>query len=119
MVWFVLLLISSLLGWGMVFICLRKSGCNWVMISGIYGEEKQKYRDKHDVVALNRYAGKSILLPTAIMITMTLPMPLDFAWSTSAWYGILIGICAVASMVRIFIAIPQMLGTRFEKNHNN
>jgi hypothetical protein len=125
MIWVVLYCILGLLSWVITAFLLK--GVDWILISGVSTlpkEDRLKFKEKHDMVGMNRYAGKRIFLPVSIWATVFAPMFISLMlfgseWLQSAWYGtayaIVIAICSVALLISIFSALPKMLGNNFEK----
>ena len=115
----ILLITGLLLSCVMAFLCLRKKGCNWFMISGYLTfpkEEKKKYKAKYDVVALNRYIAKMMYLPLMFWLIAMLPMVFNAPFIEDGWYVALIVISGMGALVSCFVAIPKILGSRFEKS---
>lgn|GEM_PF-1116541 len=107
------LVIANGLTWFITYMCLRKKGCNWFMLSGYLTmpkEERLKYKAKFDVIAMNRYAGKMIHLPLAILMVLLIPLP----FYQGAWYGAVLGIYAVMICVLSFIAVSKLFSNEFE-----
>ena len=114
----ILLSIGMLASWGMTYITLRKKGCNWFMVSGYIAlpkEDRVKYKAKFDVVAMNRYCGKFMYFPLSVMHTLMVPLVLGLPWAMSAWYGAIVGILAIPTLVGCFKAVLGTLGDKFEK----
>jgi len=114
----VLLVTGFLLSCFMTIVCLRKKGCNWFMVSGYLAlpkDEKKKYKAKYDVVALNRYIAKMIYLPFSFWLMIMLPMAFNAPFAEDTWYGALIAISGMGVLITCFVAVPNILGTRFEK----
>ncbi|MCL2202365.1 MAG: DUF3784 domain-containing protein [Defluviitaleaceae bacterium] len=108
--------IPSLGAWYMTYMCLRKKGCTWFMVSGyltLPKEERAKYKAKFDVVAMNRFAGYRAYLPLSIILTLMIPLPLFQA----TWYGAILGMGAVIVLVLCFSAMPKLVGNHFEISH--
>jgi len=112
---FVLLTISLFFGILAVF-CLK--GVDWVLINGVNTlskEEQQEFKDKYDMIAMNRYIGKRILLPLALLCLIYVPIiafeTLD--WMQSAWFGILVIVVSIGGVVVLCSALPKILN--FEK----
>jgi len=115
----VLLVAGFLLSCFMTFVCLRKKGCDWFMVSGyliLPTDEKKKYKARYDVVALNRYIAKMIYLPLSFLLMIMLPMAFNAPFTDEGWYGALIAVSGMGVLITSFAAIPKILGTRFEKN---
>ena len=117
----ILLIISTLFCGFMTIMCLK--GVDWVMISGIYGkDERQKFKNKYDTVAMNRYIGKMIMLPATILCAATIPLFVfdlpDYSW-LEAVLLITIAIPVIAVIVLTCIAIPKVLGNYFEKKEHH
>jgi len=113
----ILMLAVSLLLWVMTVICLR--GCNWILISGystLPKTDKEKFRARYDVVAMNKYTGKAIFLPMAVICTVGAAwMLFDPAWMRSPWFGVLFAVVAVAATGYMFYAVTRILGDRFKR----
>ncbi|MCL1996280.1 MAG: hypothetical protein FWG63_08745 [Defluviitaleaceae bacterium] len=64
---FGLTLVLAGLFWFFAIVCLK--GCDWLLVILISGfsladkETKQKYREKNDIPAMNKYMGKTMFLP--------------------------------------------------------
>jgi hypothetical protein len=63
---------------------------------------------------MNRYIGKTCLIPTATIFSV---MAIGFAlsWEMAEWIIQLSGVAMLALAVPIFMAVPKILGTNFEK----
>jgi hypothetical protein len=115
---FIIVMVSSLLLlWGMSFICMR--GCSWILISGtnmLSKEEKQTFREKHDIVAMNRYIGKIIFLPLALYLTAIFFITeYEPAWADSTWFFSVNIISVLVVLGFCFYGVSQVLGRRFER----
>jgi len=125
MIWVVLYSIFGLLSWIMTVFTLK--GVDWILISGVNTlpkEDRLKFKEKHDMVGMNRFAGKRIFLPLSIWMSIFAPlffslMFFDSYWLQYTWYGtgygIMIAICSVAMLVSVFSALPKIMGNNFEK----
>jgi hypothetical protein len=125
MVWVVLYSVLGLFSWIITFFTLR--GVDWILISGVNTlpkEDRLKFKEKHDMVGMNRYAGKRIFLPVSLWVSIFAPlffslMLFDSDWLQSTWYGtfygIVIAICSIIVLVSIFSALPKITGNNFEK----
>ena len=72
------------------------------------------------MIGLNKYIGKAVLFPSAILfsliaIFMALYIKTDFAWVSSGWFVWPFVIVCLALGVRLFVALPKILGATFEK----
>jgi hypothetical protein len=113
-----LLTISSSFGlWAMTIICLR--GCDWILISGyslLPKEDKDKYRQKYDVISMNKYLGKTVFMPLAAICSITsLQILFEPAWMNSGWYTTVLIVAVFVTVGRCFYAVVQVLGDRFKK----
>jgi len=109
----VALVLANLLIWSITYMCLRKKGCNWFMLSGYLTmpkDERAKYKAKFDVVAMNRYMGKMMFLPAAVLVALMIPLP----FYPITWYGAVLGVGALVVSVLSFIAVPKVFGNAFE-----
>ena len=109
------LLIISLLCWAMTVICLR--GVDWILISGVNTlpkAERQKYKEKHDMVAMNKFIGKKVFLPLAIICTITaVVILLDAPWMQTPWFAAVIIVACVALLAITFWAAAKIFGGNF------
>ena len=111
-----LLPVISILFWVIGIICIK--GCNVILVSGanlMPKEDRKKYKEKHDIIAMNRYIGKVIILPLAALCSfMSVTMITEFAWMESNWFAG-ITIAAVIGIIALcFYGAVQILGSRFE-----
>ena len=125
MIWVVLYCVMCLFFWIMTFFTLK--GVDWILISGVNTlpkEDRLKFKEKHDMAGMNRYAGKRIFLPVSIWVSIFAPlffslMIFDSDWLQSTWYGtaygIAIAVCTVVVLVFVFSALPKITGNHFEK----
>ena len=100
----------------MTFFCFR--GVDWVMLNGmIFKADRDKYRQKHDMIAMNRFIGKRIFLPNTILLLTLLPMLFDWPEGhiMTTIVPMLFFIVAIIVIVSTFFAIPKIFGTHFEK----
>ena len=104
--------------WFFAIACLR--GCNWVLATGYSTankETKQKYREKKDVPAMNKYIGKTIFLPMAILMTLfSAILFIDLAPNIVSLVENVLGIFGIAvTILAIKGAVTALLGSRFDK----
>lgn len=107
--------------WAITIKCLI--GCDWILINGpnmLPKEDKIKFKAKHDMVGLNRYIGKTVLLSAAILFSLitifvTLYTQFNFAWVSSGWFAWPFVFVCIVLGVRMFVAVPKIMGTKFEK----
>ena len=122
MIGFALILtISSGFGlWAMTIICLR--GCGWVLISGyslLPKEDKDKFRQKYDVISMNKYLGKTVFMPlAAICSIVSLQILFEPVWMNSGWYTTVLIVAVVATVGSCFYAAAQVLGDRFKEDRD-
>jgi len=106
----------ALLSWIMTAVCMK---VDWIFVSGVNllpKADRQKYKEKHDMRAMNRFIGKRIFMPLAVLFTIIAPISyVDAEWMQSAWFGVLLVIVVIATLVMIFTALPKILGNKFEK----
>jgi len=103
--------------WIMTILCFKT---DWIFVSGVNmlpKEDKIKYKETHDMKAMNCFIAKRVFLPLAIASTISPLIILfeDAEWVQSTWFGILITLVIIALVVSIFSIIPKILGTKFEK----
>ena len=113
-----LLTISSGFGlWAMTIICLR--GCGWILISGyslLPKEDKDKFRQKYDVISMNKYLGKTVFMPLAIICSIiSLQILFEPAWMDSGWYTTVLIIVVFVTVGSCLYAATQVLGDKFKK----
>ena len=104
--------------------CLR--GVDWIFISGwtiMPKEDKQKFKKKHDMVAMNRLIGKRVFIPIAVFCVLGgvfsfLYTQFDPVWMQSSWLAIPILAVVIGVFVPVFSALPKVLGTHFEIPNN-
>ena len=100
----------------MTAICLN---VDWNMISGVNmlpKEERQKFKEKHDMRAMNRYIGKRIFFPLAVLCSILAPiLLLEFELMQSTVVGIVFFVAVVAFIVYIVSTASKVLGNKFEK----
>jgi uncharacterized membrane protein YphA (DoxX/SURF4 family) len=93
-------------------------GCDWILLSGVNTlpkSDRDEYRSKHDMVGMNRYIGRRVLLPTAIFSLLCSPL-LIFGFFPEALifrYGFFM--VTIAYIFAVFSSLPKVLGTDFEK----
>jgi hypothetical protein len=100
--------------WSMTFFTIK--GVDWIIVSGpnmLPKEERQAYKEKHDMIAMNRFIGKRILLPLSVWGSVLIPS--IFLSPEFTAYYIFIGAVAGIAMVLIFSAVPKLFGNHFEK----
>ena len=117
MVWATILGVLGLIFWILTIFTLR--GVDWVLISGVTTlskGERQKFKEKNNMTEMNRYIGKRVFLPIALMLSIIAPLMLNANWMQSTWFGIVIFIVVIVVLVSIFSAIPKILGTTFESD---
>ena len=114
---FVLLPIVLFSGIMTVF-CLK--GVDRVLISGagtLPKKERQKFKEKHDMIAMNKFIGRRVFLPLTVLNLAFLPF-MAFntpGWMQSAWFGAVMIVAIIAALVPVFSALPKILGNHFEK----
>jgi len=125
MIWLILYGVSTLLCW--IFTAFTLRGVDWILISGVNmlpKEDKQKYKEKHNMVEMNRYIAKKTLLPVSIWLLIFAPFMFsqfffNAEWIETTWYGvgyiIIVIISAIIMSISIFSAMPKILGNTFEK----
>jgi energy-converting hydrogenase Eha subunit H len=113
----ILLLVLALLLWAAAIKCII--GCDWILVSGVNTlpkEEKQKYKEQHDMVAMNRYIGKRMLLPMAVVCSLyAAVMLIDTDLFRTVWFGTVIFVTTVAAMGLCFSAVVKVMGDMFKK----
>ena len=118
MIGIIILLPIAMFFGAMTAFCLK--GVDWILISGVNmlpKEDKQKFKEKHDMIAMNRLIGKRIFLPLTILC-LACVLVLIFGipeWMQSAWFGAVIVVAIIAALVLVFSALPKILGNHFEK----
>jgi len=98
-------------------------GCDWILINGANAmpkEDKIKFKAQHDMIGLNKYIGKTVLLSAAVLFSLVsifvaLYTQTDFTWVRSVWFVLLFVIVCIALAVRMAVAVPKILGTQFKK----
>ncbi|MCL2703332.1 MAG: DUF3784 domain-containing protein [Defluviitaleaceae bacterium] len=111
------LLITSLGLWIMAAVCMK--GSNRIFLSGyifLPKEDKDKFREEYDVIAMNKFIGKVILLPASAIISFSvifLFLDEGYTFLTAAFT---VAALAVAGFC-IYGAI-QVMGGRFKKDKN-
>jgi len=121
MILFVVYMIFSGFFWVMTAATLR--GVDWILISGpnlMPKEDRLKFKEKHDMVGMNRYIGRRVLLPITIWSVVSAPSifmraVLALEAPEPTVYIALITICTLFVMVSVFSALPKIWGNRFEK----
>ena len=87
MIWVVILYGAvSLFLWALTFFTLK--GVDWILVSGINTlpkEDRQKYKEKHNMIEMNRYAGKRIFFPFAIFTLIVAPLVLSVTIFNAEW----------------------------------
>ena len=116
----VICLVLGLFCWAMTIICLN---VDWVMISGVNmlpKDERLKFKEKHDMRAMNKYIGKRMFLPSAIFCSIFTPIIFfEPAWVQSTWAGVVIFFACIVFIVYIISAVPKILGNKFEKDKHD
>ena len=113
MIMIIPIVLFALGAWGMTYFCLRAKGSNLFTPSGyltLPKDERAKYKAKYDVIAMNRYSGKMVYLPLALLLTAMIPLPVYHA----TWYGIIVGMGGVVVLGMYFVAVPKLVGNYFE-----
>jgi len=101
-------------------ICLR--GVDWILINGqnmMSKEDKQKFKAKHDMIAMNRFIGKRVLLPIAAffiagVLFAFIHLQFEPVWMQSSWIAVPILAAVVYVLYVTFSALPKVLGSHFE-----
>jgi len=95
-------------------------GVDWIFISGVNSlpkEERQAFKEKHDMISMNRYLGKRILLPTAVLFSIIAPLVLSSAdWMQSAWFCAVILISVLSFLMLIVRAVLRILNFDLWRN---
>ena len=110
------LVLFSILFWTLTAVCLK--GCDWIFISGVNimrKEDRIKFKQQHNMVEMNKYIGKMIFLPTAAYISFILFFLPYSLHRDSQLFVVLLLIFTFAYTIRIFTALPKILGTYFAK----
>ncbi|MCL1996277.1 MAG: hypothetical protein FWG63_08730 [Defluviitaleaceae bacterium] len=115
-------LATAAFSWFFAIACLK--GCNWVLVTGYSiadKETKQKYREKNDVPAMNKYIGKTIFLPLAIVMTFfTVISLIDLPPDLFSLVGNVLGVGGVvATVLAVKGAITVVFSGRFERKVEN
>jgi hypothetical protein len=102
--------------WAFTVICLK--GCTHILISGYSlasKDEKRKYKEQYDVVAMNRYIGKMIFLPISLFCTVLIPT--FFVNDTMLErFDVITGIGAITVLALCFYAAAKVLsGNKFKR----
>jgi len=116
MIELIILSFATVCFWAITIKCLV--GCDWIMINGpnmLPKEDKIKFKAQHDMIGMNKYIGKTVLLSAAILFSMTtvfvaLYTQTDFTWVRSGWFVAPFVIVALALGVRMFVAVPTIMG---------
>ena len=113
----IIVILLSLFFWVFTVICLN--GCSWILISGYSmasKEEKEMYKKRYDVVAMNRYIGKTVLLPSAVFCTVLIPIIFLQELISEQLIGVFIGTSSIAITVLCFYAAIKVLsGEKFKR----
>jgi len=105
--------VFSLFFWILTVLTLK--GVDWILINGVNilpKEDKKKFKEQYDVIAMNKYVGKNIFLPTAILFSLIVPLVLlDTEWMQSkpVLFGIIIIIVSIAYIVYLVRATLKIL----------
>ncbi|MCL2198551.1 MAG: DUF3784 domain-containing protein [Defluviitaleaceae bacterium] len=117
MIWAILMGVLGVFLWVLTIAALK--GVDWIFISGVSTlpkEDRQKYKEKHDMPAMNKYIGKRVFLPSAVFVTASIPIMLfPEIFEQALWLAAVIVIACIALLVSIFSALPKILGGHFEK----
>jgi hypothetical protein len=118
MIGFFILLPITLFCATMTIFCLR--GVDWILISGVNTlpkEDRRKFKERHDMIAMNKFIGKRVFLPATILCLGFMPFFFfeSHEWMQSAWFGAVIIAVVIAALVPVFSALPKILGSHFEK----
>ena len=107
--------VAGLIGWILGFICLR--GLNKVLLNFLYKEDRDKFKEQHDVIAMNRYISKTILFPSAILMTVTTVLIFfrNSFFMKSVAFGVVFAVAAVVTVGYCLYAVVQISGDRFKK----
>jgi len=113
----IILSVISIFFWIMTAFTLK--GVDWILINGVNllpNEGKQEFRKKYDVFAINKYIGKNVFLPIAVICSLIVPLIyFDNEWlqSQPALFGIAITIISISFVVYLVRAAIKILD--FEK----
>ena len=117
MIHLIIFLVMAALFWIMTILCMK---VDWILVNGVNmlpKEDRLKYKEKHDMRAMNKFIAKRIFMPLAIMSTVVAPVEfLNKEWIETAWFGAFLVIIIVAPLVLVFSALPKILGKTFEKS---
>jgi hypothetical protein len=101
----------------MTILCFKT---DWIFVSGVNmlpKADRKKYKEKHDMRAMNCFIGKRVFLPLSIACTIS-PLFIvfeDTELMKSTWVGILITVAIFAFTASIFYAVAKILGGKFER----
>ena len=109
----ILLLSIALFSGIMTVFCLK--GVDWVLISGVNmlpKEERQKFKEKHDMIAMNKFIGKRVFFPTTVLCLACVPL---VVFDIPDWFDAMIVVAVIAVLVYVFSALPKILGDHFAR----
>jgi ABC-type Na+ efflux pump permease subunit len=108
----IILLIAAFLLWAGCIRCL--TGTEVILISGVGTlprAERQKYRERHDMKAMNKDIGKRVLLPLSVALSLAAPLVyLNAPWMRSAWFGAAVAAVSLAVMGYVAYGAVKVLG---------
>ena len=114
----IIVAIVSLMFWVFGAFCLR--GINRFLLNGYTKKEAEKAKEQFDVILMNRYIGKTIIIPIAIILTfISVWLLFDFHFMSSTVVGVAFGIATLAVIILCFYSVTQILGNRFKKQGEN
>jgi len=113
MIAIVILSVVSLFFWILTAFTLK--GVDWILINGVNvlpKEDKQKFKEKYDIIAMNKHIGKRVFLPLAILCALIVPLIFfDAEWMQSqpVLFGIIIVVLSIAFLVYLVRATLKVL----------
>ena len=114
----IIVAVVSLLFWVLGAFCL--SGLNKLLLSGNTKKDAEKLKGQYDLISMNRYIGKTIIIPIAVIFSfISVWILFDFHFMSSTIFGVVFGIAVLAVTVLCFYAATQILGNRFKKQGEN
>jgi len=102
-----------------IFTICTMVGVDWILVSGINilpKAERERYRETHDVVAMNQFIGWRILLPISILLTIiTFAYIIGGTFLTTAGFATVLAIFILITVILVFSGAVKLFGDFFEK----
>jgi len=90
-------------------------GVDWILINGVNvlpKEDKQKFKEKYDMISMNKFIGTRMFLPLAVLCSFIVPLIIfEFEWlqAQQVLFGILIFILSFGLLVHLVRVMLKIL----------